>query len=246
MNMPMPIPLPLQLLQSQRFSVPPVLRRALLCCVVALVGALVFRVLSVTWHAEAETERNDARAGMQKTSSLLASTLETEAVRAARAKRFALVKAVLENMPAEQPEWEQLTRQLSASPHIVDPILNTLPVQPAFPAPEPVSNAILAMDGEVSEKSVHGAAGSPEPYRGNPGRKAGATQDLPVITLQRVRVEAGLLHEEALLALDAIVTGAPAHIIPIGCSLQRETDAAPITLRASCEFDRITLVPSSR
>jgi hypothetical protein len=192
-------------MQSPRFAVPPVLRRALLCCIAALTGALLLWILSTIWRSEAEAKRNDARADTQKTTSLLASALETEAARVARAKRFALVKTALESMPAEKSEWDQLTRQIEALPHIIEPILNVQPGQPAFPAPE----------------------------------------NLPVITLQRVHIETGLLHEEALLALNAIVTGAPGHVIPAGCSLRRETDIAPTTLWAHCEFDRISLVPSS-
>ncbi|MDR2188425.1 MAG: hypothetical protein LBE62_10290, partial [Azonexus sp.] len=120
-----------------------------------------------------------------------------------RAKRFDLVKAVLENSPPEKTE--QITGQLSAHPHIVEPVLTAQPGQSAFSTPE----------------------------------------NLPVVTLQRVHIEAGLLHEEALLALDAIVTSSPAHAISTGCSLRREADAAPVTLRARCEFDWISLAASS-
>ncbi|MCL2161031.1 MAG: hypothetical protein FWH56_03980 [Betaproteobacteria bacterium] len=204
MNMPMSIPLPLRPMQSQRFNVPPMLRRALLCCVSALVGASLLWFLSSVWRADAEAERNDARADTQKTAALLASARETEAARAGRAKRFSLVKAALESMPVEKSEWEQLSSLIEAHPHIAEPALNVQPAQPAFPASE----------------------------------------HLPVVTLQRARIEAGLLHEEALLTLDAIATGSPAHVIPSGCSLWREADTAPVTLRASCEFDWITLAPS--
>lgn len=203
MNMPVPMPLPLLLPQSQRFAVPPPLRRALLCCIAALATALLLWILSAACRADAEAGRNDARAAAQKTLMQLTGARETESARTARAKRFARVKAALENMPAENSEWEEIAGQLSAHPHIDAPILGALPAQPAFPASE----------------------------------------GLPVITLQRVRIEAGLLHEEALLALDAIAANAPAHVIPTGCSLRREADAAPTALRADCEFDWVALVP---
>ena len=95
--MNMPIPPPLQLLQSQRFTVPPTLRRALPCCVAALVGTLLLWVLSGALHAEAETERDNARANKHKTAVQLTSALEDESARAVRAKRFALIKTALEN-----------------------------------------------------------------------------------------------------------------------------------------------------
>jgi hypothetical protein len=80
-----------------------------------------------------------------------------------------------------------------------------------------------------------------------PGQPAFSTpESLPVITLQHVHIEVGLLHEGALLALDAIVTGSPAHVIPSGCSLRREADAAPITLRERCKFEWITLARSKQ
>jgi len=202
MNMPMHVPLPLQLSPPQRFTVPPVLRRALLCCVAALVGALLLWFLSETWRAEAGTERDDARAGMQKTTMQLTGARDTESVRAARVKRFTSIKTALENTPPGKTEWEQLSGQLSAHPHIAEPALDALPSQAAFSGPE----------------------------------------ELPVITLQRVEIEARLLHEESLLALDAIVGGSPAHVIPTGCSLRRNADAAPITLRVRCGFDWVTLV----
>jgi len=204
MNMPMQFPLPLQLLQPQRFTVPPLLRRALLCCAAALIGALLLYILSSAWRAEAEAERDDARAGKQKTAMQLASAHEAESSRAARAKRFAPIKTALENAPPGKTEWEQLTGLLSTHPHIVEPTLDALPAQAAFPA----------------------------------------AQHLPVITLQTIRIEAGLLHEEALLALNAVVAASPAHTIPTGCSLRRQADTAPITLRARCEFDWAALVPS--
>jgi hypothetical protein len=204
MNMPMPISLPLRFPRSQPPGVPPVLRRALLCCMAVLAGTLLLWLLTVIWHDEAETERNDARASAQKAARQLSDAHETRLAHTARAKRFALIKAVLENDLPEKTEWEQLTGKLSAHPHIAESTLTSQPGQSAFSAP----------------------------------------QNLSAITLQHVRIEAGLLHEEALLALDAIVTSSPAHVIPTGCSLRRETDAAPITLRARCEFDWITLAAS--
>ena len=193
--MNMPLPFPLQLIPSQRFTVPPMLRRALLCCVAALVAALLLWVLSDVWHTEAAAKGDDACAGKQKTAMQLTHAREIEFARTARAKRFAPIKAALENTPPGKTEWEQLTGQLSAHPHIVEPALDALPAQAAFPV----------------------------------------FQNLPAIPLQTVRIEAGLLHEEALLALDAIAM----HVTPTGCSLQREGDAAPSTLRAHCEFDWI-------
>jgi hypothetical protein len=202
--MNMPLPIPLQLLQSQRLGVPPVLRRALLCCMAALGSASLLWLLSAAWHNEVESKRNEARTNTQKITQQLSDARETRLAHTARAKRFALVKTALENNPPEKTEWEQLTEQLSAHAHIADPTLTPQLSQPAFSTP----------------------------------------QNLPAITLQHVRIEAGLLHEEALLALGSIVTSSPAHVIPTGCSLRREADAAPITLRARCEFEWITLATS--
>ncbi|MDR2015708.1 MAG: hypothetical protein LBP99_08875 [Azoarcus sp.] len=204
MNMPMPILLPLQLSQSQHLNVPPVLRHALICCMAALVGALLLWLLSAVWHGEAETARNDVSASTQKTATQLADAREAGLARTARAQRFTLVKTVLESNFPEKTEREQIIGQLSAHPYIVEPVLTAQPGQPAF--------------------SSHG--------------------NLPVIILRHLYVEAGLLHEEALLALNAIATSSSAHVIPTGCSLHREADAAPVTLRARCEFDRITLAAS--
>ncbi|MDR2208159.1 MAG: hypothetical protein LBE22_04215, partial [Azoarcus sp.] len=93
----MPLPLPLQLSQSRRLDVLPVLRRALLCCMAAFIGMLLLWSLSAAWHSEAETGRNDARASVQKTAAQLSEAHETRLARSERAKRFDLVKAVLEN-----------------------------------------------------------------------------------------------------------------------------------------------------
>lgn len=201
MNMPLPIPLPLQLSPLQRFSVPPRLSRALLCCAAAFAAALSLWILATGWRTQAETERKAVQAEVQKISTQLSAALETETARATRAKRFARVKAALGNAPAENPKWEQLADQLSTHPHIAELAFEASPAAPAFPAPE----------------------------------------NMPVINLQHIRLEAGLLHEGALLALDGIATGFTAHLIPAGCALGREADAAPITLRARCEFNRITL-----
>jgi len=202
--MNMPLPFPLQLSQSQRFTVPQVLRRALLCCVAAFAGALLLWVFSNVWHTEAETKRNDARASTQKTAMQLASAREVAYTRSARAKRFAPIKAALESTPPGKTEWEQLSGQLSAHPHIVEPGLDALPAQTEFPSPE----------------------------------------HLPAITFQRVSIEAKLLHEEALLALDTIASSASAHVVPTGCSLRREAGVEPITLWAHCEFDWFAPLPS--
>ncbi|MDR1064449.1 MAG: hypothetical protein LBL48_11080 [Azoarcus sp.] len=61
--------------------------------------------------------------------------------------------------------------------------------------------------------------------------------------IRRLRIDADLLHEEALLALDAIAADIPIHLIPAGCALRRETGATPATLRAHCEFDWTASVP---
>ncbi|MCL2589348.1 MAG: hypothetical protein FWD67_00385 [Betaproteobacteria bacterium] len=218
MNMPMQAPLPLQLSQPHGFAVPPAFRRALLYFVAVLVVALMLWFLSDAWHAEAEAEQNDARVSTQKTVVQLTSARETESARMTHVKRFALIKTALEKTSPGKTEWEQLTRQLSIHPHIVEPTLDSLPIQAAFPEPQNAAASAL--------RATH------------PGRK------MPAITIQGVRIEAGLLHEETLLVLDSIATGSPAHVIPIGCSLQREADTAPVTLRALCEFTWVALVPS--
>jgi hypothetical protein len=171
----------------------------------ALVGALLLWFLSAAWHTEAQAEWDDARTGAQKAAKQLSDTIDAKHARAERAKRFALIKTVLENNSPEKAEWEQLlARQLSEHPHLTEPTLATQPALPAFSTPE----------------------------------------HLPAITLQQLQVEVGLLHEEALLALDAIVASSPAHVISTGCSLRRETDVAPITLHARCGFDWISLAAS--
>ncbi|MDR0716543.1 MAG: hypothetical protein LBF50_03895 [Azoarcus sp.] len=86
-----------------------------------------------------------------------------------------------------------------------------------------------------------------------PAPPAGA----PAIVIQRLSVDAGLLHEEALLALAATIMDSPVYTIPIGCALQRESgngagtssesaeSAAVHPLRARCEFDWISLAPGT-
>lgn len=72
----------------------------------------------------------------------------------------------------------------------------------------------------------------------------------PAIVIQRLSVDADLLHEEALLALAATIMDSPVYTIPIGCALQRQggngvdtgsASAAVHPLRARCEFDWISL-----
>jgi hypothetical protein len=65
---------------------------------------------------------------------------------------------------------------------------------------------------------------------------------LPGLDIQRLQIEAGLLHEEALLALDAIVADTHARIAPVGCALRREAGAAATSLQARCAFDWVALV----
>ena len=129
--MNMPTPIPLQLPQSRRLTMPSTLRRALLCCVATLAFSLLLWVMSAAWRTEAETQRNNAHASMQKTASLLTSARETETARRVRAKRFALVKAALESLPSHKPEQEQL----SAPPHTVEPSLTPHPVPPPIKTP---------------------------------------------------------------------------------------------------------------
>ncbi|MDR3213321.1 MAG: hypothetical protein LBT71_05310 [Azoarcus sp.] len=67
---------------------------------------------------------------------------------------------------------------------------------------------------------------------------------LPALDIQRLQIDAGLLHEEALLALEAIVADTPAHIVPTGCALRRESGSTLSALHARCEFDWIALTPT--
>lgn len=69
--------------------------------------------------------------------------------------------------------------------------------------------------------------------------------ELPLIQNRRLRIEAGLLHEEALLALHAMTVDYPAHIVPVGCELHRIDEAAPVTLQARCDFDWIAIAPEN-
>jgi hypothetical protein len=65
---------------------------------------------------------------------------------------------------------------------------------------------------------------------------------LPGLDIQRLQIDAGLLHEEALLTLDAIVADTHARIAPVGCALHREAGAAATSLQARCAFDWVALV----
>ena len=60
----------------------------------------------------------------------------------------------------------------------------------------------------------------------------------------RVRVDAGLQSENALLTLDRQFRREGPNIIPVGCNLQPETGHPNITLRARCEYDWIMLAPT--
>ncbi|MDR1661354.1 MAG: hypothetical protein LBR95_02845 [Azoarcus sp.] len=73
---------------------------------------------------------------------------------------------------------------------------------------------------------------------------ASTPNELPSIEIQRLRIDAGLLHEEALLTLHALVADTSARLVPAGCILRREKDAPPAALQARCEFDRMALAPS--
>ncbi|MDR2093783.1 MAG: hypothetical protein LBP58_10825 [Azoarcus sp.] len=70
-----------------------------------------------------------------------------------------------------------------------------------------------------------------------------APDGLPPVETHRLRIDASLLHEEALLALDTIVANIPVRLIPAGCALRRETGAASAALRARCEFDWMARPP---
>ena len=97
---------------------------------------------------------------------------------------------------------------------------------------------ILAPDLSVGAVPVHSRTTSIAPVASPEG--------LPRIDIQRLQINAGLLHEEALLALDALVTDTSAHVVPVGCVLRREEDDAPVPLRALCEFDWIALAPPGK
>ncbi|MDR0701876.1 MAG: hypothetical protein LBF61_05600 [Azoarcus sp.] len=72
-----------------------------------------------------------------------------------------------------------------------------------------------------------------------------APAGIPSIGTHRLRIDANLLHEEAVLALNAIVVDIPARFIPSGCALRRKSGAtaAIFTLRVRCEFDWTALAP---
>jgi hypothetical protein len=96
----------------------------------------------------------------------------------------------------------------------------------------------LTQDTRITRPVLHAHATSPaQPAQPSPG--------LPSLDIQRLQIDTGLLHEEALLAFTRLVTESAAHIIPIGCALHRQeaedgdNELAP--LRARCEFERITL-----
>ncbi|MCL2875811.1 MAG: hypothetical protein FWF12_05885 [Betaproteobacteria bacterium] len=144
--MNMPISPPLQLSPPQRFDVPPVLRRALLCCLAAFVGTLLLWPLSDAWRTEAETERDNARASTHKTAMQLTRALDTESARAVRAKRFALIKTTLENTLPEKSE----------------------PAVPATPVPAPVARlpkrrfvGTLWRDGRIVAQLFDGDSAGP-------------------------------------------------------------------------------------
>jgi hypothetical protein len=86
----------------------------------------------------------------------------------------------------------------------------------------------LAADKRIAHITLH-AQETP--------KEAAAKAQPPSIAIQHIYIEANLLHEEALLALDAIATDTPAHVVPVGCALRRDAEASPLTLRARCEYD---------
>jgi len=64
---------------------------------------------------------------------------------------------------------------------------------------------------------------------------------LPGLDIQRLQIDAHLLHEETLLALDATIMDTPERVVPAGCALRRDAGAAPLHLRAHCRYDWIAL-----
>ncbi|MDR2689854.1 MAG: hypothetical protein LBB76_08880 [Azoarcus sp.] len=82
-----------------------------------------------------------------------------------------------------------------------------------------------------------------DPRLRHPSMHIPSSVDLPAVApvahFQRLRIDAGLLHEEALLELTD--TFAHARFRPLGCTLRRQDDGAPMPLTASCEFEWLTL-----
>ena len=201
-------------------AVPPLLRRPLLCCVAALAAVLLLRFAATSVLEAREKELDSLRVSVREAETALTAAREEESTRAALAQRFAAVSAVLEKAPPDETEWKQLTRRLAGD------------------------ERILAPDLSVGAVPVHSSA--PSMATVVPVAPVASPEGLPRINIQRLQINAGLLHEEALLALDALVTDTSAHVVPVGCVLRREENDAPVPLRARCEFDWIALAPPGK
>jgi hypothetical protein len=94
----------------------------------------------------------------------------------------------------------------------------------------------LAADTRIAKVTLH-AQDSPT-ARPPPAQ-------LPGLDIQHLQIDAHLLHEETLLALDAALMDTSERVIPAGCALRRDAGAAPLHLRAHCEYDWIAFTPDT-
>ncbi|MDR2031193.1 MAG: hypothetical protein LBP86_02810 [Azoarcus sp.] len=94
----------------------------------------------------------------------------------------------------------------------------------------------LSADTRIAAPRLH-LQSAPPPFAPPPG--------VAPLVVQRLSIDAGLLHEDALLALAATVMDSPEYTLPAGCALHRENGAAVHPLRTHCEFDWISLVPGT-
>jgi hypothetical protein len=113
------------------------LRKALSVCALSLVVACLLWGLSAFEQTRAQTQRDHARADVQKMTMQIATARETEAAREARTKRFAVLKTMLEARSQTEAELEkQLRQRLSGQTGISSLVISVSSASPAFPAAE--------------------------------------------------------------------------------------------------------------
>jgi hypothetical protein len=192
----------------------PALRRPIAVC------ALILLAASLTWGAavhlrrERQTNLTKTRAARQQIDARM------ETARAQAAKRELIEQKLRDIIEAHADEPEQIIRALADDHRLQNPIVHIQPTAD-LPALAPAASVTTPITTSVTTPIA-----------------------VPIANFQRLRVDAGLLHEEALLELTD--TFAQARFRPLGCTLRRQGNDAPMPLVVSCEFEWLTLhIPDS-
>jgi hypothetical protein len=189
---------------------PPALRRTLIVCVIILIAS------GATWGivAHLRQERHTRLAALRVAEQQLDARLET-------ARADVIRRATLDNqlnviidahagLPAWKDEWEDFASAFAADARLSDLKAHIRP---------------FSADGDKNKDEGEGEDNI-------------TAENLPVMNVQRLRMDASLLLEAVLLDLAAPL--ARAHLRPLGCALRRQYDEY-MPLALSCDLERLTL-----